>query len=262
MRIKIESPVCIFEKGNRRYNQDYIYPLLGKATKRHGLFIVCDGVGGEKGGEAASQITAVTLANYLKKNAVKYSTKAYWQQALQMVYQQMDRHIAKNPLSKRMATTLALLHIHSRGITLAHIGDSRIYHIRNNNIIFRTTDHSWVQEMVENGVISEAQAVHHPDKNVVTKTVHRAKNTPIQPDCHYIVDIQPDDCFFLCSDGVWECLPEQQLCQVLSLPISNQQKMEKIRQHCLQEARDNFSAYLIDIKKVRKKWTWLSFIWR
>ena len=84
---------------------------------------------------------------------------------------ELDKIVAKNPEYKGMATTLTYLHLSPEGAIIAWAGDSRVYHIRDGKILFKTEDHSLVNQLVQAGQITEEEAAHHPQKNVILRAV-------------------------------------------------------------------------------------------
>ena len=130
MKITIHQPLYIFEIGQRANQEDSLYPAGEKATSEDRLFVLCDGMGGHEHGEVASQTVCKALGNWFSDNEVQAQllTDNQLLAALEYAYNALDTK--DNGGIKKMGTTLTLLYIHARGITAAHIGDSRIYHIR------------------------------------------------------------------------------------------------------------------------------------
>lgn len=91
-----------------------------------------------------------------------------------------------------MATTLTMAYIASSGIVLAHIGDSRIYHLRKGEILYQTEDHSLVNSLVKLGKITPEEALTHPQRNVIIRAI-QGTHTPTEADIITLNDIQPDD---------------------------------------------------------------------
>ena len=250
MTISIHQPYALHEVGQRENNEDNIYPAKGSATASDSLLIVCDGVGGAARGEVASRLAADSFADYFKTNPPQAATdKAYWDAAFAYTQTAFDNYIKTNPMSKGMGTTLTLLHLHEEGATLVHIGDSRIYHVRGEEILFETEDHALVAQLVKQGIITPEEAVDHPRRNVITRAI-QGNAYPSKIDVHSVTDIQAGDYFFLCSDGILESITNENLTTILSLDLSNEEKMGQIQKKCAAGSRDNFSAYLVQIKEI------------
>ena len=133
MRIRLHPPIALWEKGKRPKNEDNIYPSIGKATEDSATFLVCDGVGGAAKGELASRIVADTFGTYFEKRT---ATPQNLQQILAKVQLEIDSYISSNAHHRGMGTTLTFLQLNAKEAIIAHAGDSRVYHIRKNKLLF------------------------------------------------------------------------------------------------------------------------------
>lgn len=135
------KPLAIYELGQRTNQEDSIFPHYGKATEHDRTFLVCDGMGGHDSGEIASQTVCDIMGNYILKHTLTGSsfTDEQFDQALNAAYDELDTK--DNGAVKKMGTTMTFLNFHDNGCLLAHIGDSRIYHIRpsEKKILFKNT---------------------------------------------------------------------------------------------------------------------------
>ncbi|MCF2518563.1 PP2C family serine/threonine-protein phosphatase [Dyadobacter sp. CY351] len=257
MKISIHQPAGFNETGGRSNNEDSIYPIPGTATVSDRLFMVCDGVGGEHKGEVASFLACKHISECFSNIGEAEASKAFVQKAIDSAREAFIETEKSDPETAGMATTLALLYFDDRGAVLAHLGDSRIYQIRNGKVIFQTKDHKWVNELVESGVITEEQAMQHPQRNVITKVITASR--PDEADYTRITDIRADDFFFLCSDGVLEQLYDDLLEYHLRDNADNHPEpieiLEAIKNECAHKTNDNFSAYLIKIESVEQQAT-------
>ncbi|RDB07098.1 PP2C family protein-serine/threonine phosphatase [Runella aurantiaca] len=242
-------PQCLHELGNRDNNEDNIFPALGQASVQSRLFMVCDGVGGAAKGEVASQLTIDGFNRYFTQNPTAISDEMYLQNALDYVQDTFDEYISQHPDAKNMGCTLTLLHLHEAGATVAHAGDSRVYHLRNGRIRWQTEDHKMVSEMVKAGVLTPEQAIGHPQMNVISRAIQGKKTKIIKADVKQISNLEANDYFFLCTDGILENLADELLEDIIKNAESDEEKMELIRQLCQGRTQDNFSAYLIHIKE-------------
>ena len=130
MKINIYQPNTIFELGARSNQEDCIVPLHGTSTATHRVFILCDGMGGHERGEVASQTVCQTLYELLTPvvEADEILTDEYLNDAVNKAGAKLNGK--DGTTEKKMGTTLTLLVFHKGGCTAAHIGDSRIYHLR------------------------------------------------------------------------------------------------------------------------------------
>jgi len=252
MSLTIHPPVCFTETGNRSHNEDSVFPPPGRATMADRLFLVCDGVGGEHRGEVASAEACRCLSDYCLHNPDALTSTEQVQQALDYTRRAFEAIEQQDTEAKGMATTLTLLLLLDDQVVIAHLGDSRIYQVRDGKIIYQTRDHKWVNELIASGVITEEQAREHPKKNVITRVLSASRPDPA--DFKIIDDVRVGDYFFLCTDGVlervYDGLLEYHLGQVSSEPISTESIMSAIQEECEGMTNDNFSAYLIQIESV------------
>jgi protein phosphatase len=233
------------EKGRRPDNEDTIYPEDAFAQEVDGLFMVCDGVGGAEKGEVASRITAGSMAEFmLGKDMILDEDNILT--ALEYIDSRLKEYLSANPESEGMATTLALLQFHRNEASVAHVGDSRVYHFRNGEIIFRTVDHSLVNEFIQAGLITEEEARHHPQKNVITRAISGREDLPARASVSIIEDIRPGDQFLICSDGVTEVMDDKEICEVVR-GHSPDAAIRAIRERCAPDSRDNYSAVVVEV---------------
>lgn len=198
------------EAGNP-HQEDNLYPAFGQATDADRLFIVCDGMGGHSAGEVASDAVCTAMAASILgdgRASEGVFTDADLAKALKAAYDNLDAR--DNGDARKMGTTMTLLKLHSQGATIAHIGDSRVYHIRpgvneaDTRILYATEDHSLVNQLVRAGHITHEEARRSSQKNIITRAMQPGLDPRPQADVYHTADIQPGDWFMLCSDGMLE----------------------------------------------------------
>ena len=157
------QPFAATETGGRVNNEDAIYPAVGQGVGgERALFVVCDGVGGAEKGEVASALACESLAESLVATDSKLTERRI-QEAVKHTEIRFDEYIAAHPEAAGMATTMTLLALDGgRGVTVAHIGDSRVYQFREGRITFCTEDHSLVNVWVKLGRITAHHHARHP----------------------------------------------------------------------------------------------------
>lgn len=255
MKIEIYQPLSIHEIGRRDNQEDALWREGATADDR--LFIVCDGMGGHEKGEVASQTFSEALGKWYSENAnpdIPLDNPQLDEQlstAIEFAYRQLDAQ--DDGGFKKMGTTLTLLYIHARGVLVAHIGDSRIYHIRpSERILYQSRDHSLVYDLYQAGEIAYEEMTTHPQKNVITKAVTPGEENRATPDVIHITDIEPDDYFYMCSDGMLEKMSNGELFELFSAPISDEEKRHKLIDATIDNA-DNHTAWIIRVKSVLKE---------
>ena len=249
MKIEIYQPQAIWELGQRDNQEDSIFPAFGKATDDDRLFILCDGMGGHEHGEVASRTVCKAMSNAILSLDKQSFTDDDLLDALQVVYRQLDS--LDNSHLKKMGTKLCLLYFHSGGVTAAHIGDSRIYHVRpkENRILYQSRDHSLVYDLYQAGEISYDEMRTSTQKNIITRAIQPGEENRVRPAIVHITDIQPGDYFYICSDGMLEQMSNEELCHLLTSDGSDEKKRMQLVA-ATSDNKDNHSAYLIHIKKV------------
>lgn len=251
MNITIGKPCAICEKGSRFNNEDFIYPSPEAVSLEQRLFIVCDGLGGNEKGEVASSLAAESIQSFFSSFLEGDPTPAFIQKAIQYTEARFDEYVQAYPEAKGMATTLTLLYLGKSGVTLAHIGDSRIYQFRKGVIRYQTEDHSLINSLCKLGKITHEEKTTHPQKNVILRAIQGSKH-PVEVDVALLRNIEPGDYFFMCTDGVLERLSDEYLSEIFTANNSTELIKDAIMEECNCKTRDNFSFYLLPVQNVRE----------
>ena len=187
----------------REINEDSFY-ITDNSFNRLQLFILADGMGGCNAGEIASKDAITCAKNYIENNfndtpkdreGLLKLIKSSMEYANMVVYE----NSTKNKNLEGMGTTLEVCLIYNSRAYIGHIGDSRIYRIRNNFIRKLTEDHSYVEKLVKEGTITKEEAEHHEKKNILMKAL--GCNAYVEPDV-MVKGFQKDDILVICSDGL------------------------------------------------------------
>lgn len=178
------------------------------------LFVVADGMGGHSCGEVASTIACREMAGSLFGLKPK---PAIYHRHLKTQFHQIDQHIracaSRDPACKHMGTTLSALAVSERFAIIAHVGDSRIYRLRGNRLKLLTTDHTFVQEMIDEGELSPESAATHPFRNMLTLVI--GTQEPLERVYTCTLNLAPGDRFLLCSDGLHNAVAFKEIEKVL-----------------------------------------------
>ncbi len=264
MSITLGRPLTVSDKGRRNNNEDSVYPLPEIVSSTDKLFLVCDGVGGASRGEIASSMACDVISSFFKTFLKGNPDKAFINKAIQYVETCFDSYTTEHPEALGMATTMTLAYVMSSSIVIAHVGDSRIYHLRKGRILYQTEDHSLVNSWVRLGKITEEEAIKHPQKNIILRAIQGSKR-PTEADVTVLTDIQEGDLILLCTDGVIESYTNQELENLFSVKESLENKKEKIVEKCSLCSKDNFSFTLIPVESVKEtenlKQNFLSFLY-
>jgi PPM family protein phosphatase len=237
------------EIGAKKKQEDYIWPAAGSASLNDRIFIVCDGVGGSQNGEIASRIVSESVGNaLLKMNTAKINIE-YVNQLLSEAKAKLLYYAKSQGLSTDMATTFTLLAFSEDKAFVGWCGDSRVYQIRNGEVIFKTEDHSLVNSLVKSGDITEQEAVKHPQKNIILKAIKADESDP-EADGIWLENIQPGDYFLLCTDGLLENIGDRDLRFLLEQNDKGAIDLVlAFQQFCYGKTNDNYSMYLLQTRK-------------
>ncbi len=238
----MEFNVGVLSKsGGRSSNEDFADYL---AIGRFGCFVLADGLGGHRGGEIASKLAVEGILKSFRESSEtdKSDLRIHLEKA-QQVFLKKKTENGKDSFGK---TTLVVLFVDLEKYiaTWAHIGDSRLYLLKSNKIIFQTKDHSVPQYLAEVGEISYEEIRFHEDRNRLTAAYDGDSLERI----NYVNDLQnieSGDRFLLCSDGFWEYVYESEMEMTLRLSKSPEiwlTKMEKTLLKRVAKDHDNYSA--------------------
>lgn len=213
------------DKGKvREINQDYFY--ISNSLDEIQLYILADGMGGYNGGEIASSLAVQTAKNYIENNfkdiekdrdSIIQLLGSSMEYANMVVYEKSK----ENPELQGMGTTLEICLIYNNKVYIGHVGDSRIYRIRKQFIRKLTQDHSYVQKLVKEGTITNEQAAHHPQKNMLMKAL--GCNAFVEPDV-MVKGFLKDDILIICSDGLTNLVNQDTLYEMASKNIEQATK--------------------------------------
>ncbi len=180
----------------RESNQDYYGKYRGSFGE---LIVVCDGMGGYSGGEVASQVAVETIAAHIQGLGAEYNEINELHRSFSLAQQNIAAQAEENPELAEMGTTAVVLLIRGDNYWIAWIGDSRIYRRRGGATEQLSKDHSWVQGMVDQGLIKPEDAKDHPKKNIILRSLG-AK--PHASEAKGPFPLYRDDVFMLCTDGL------------------------------------------------------------
>lgn len=244
--------LSIYELGQRKNQEDTIYPPIGGWVEEDRLFIVCDGMGGHEKGEVASKTVCDKIVEYINENydPKEIFTEEVFNAALSHAYDALDA--LDDGAEKKMGTTLTFLMFHNDGCMLAHIGDSRIYHIRpseskDSRILYVTRDHSLVNDLVAIGEMTAEEAKTSRQKNVITRAMQPNQERRSKADIYNIEDVRSGDYFYMCSDGMLEQAEDVEIANVISMDKKTDEEKVEMFRLLTKDNKDNHSAHLIKV---------------
>jgi protein phosphatase len=238
--------------GRQRQHNEDAFLVEGDAK----LFLVADGMGGHAAGEIASRIAVDSISEFILHTKEDDGTwpHAYDEHfkrstnrlmaALRMANTRVLEAMRKDARLRGMGTTVVACMAENDTMSVAHVGDSRAYLIREGQLSRITNDHSWVFEQVQAGMLTEAEAEKHPLRNVITRALGGALQ--VTPDASEI-EARSGDVFLLCSDGLTGMVPEIEIQRIVTATDGD---LEKACQELIDAANergglDNVTAVLV-----------------
>ena len=231
-------------RGDREINQDFMAHIINDS---YALFVVADGLGGHHAGEKASRFFCQGLlkgADTYSKQMVQdpETTFSSW---ITAAVSEMKGLFEIDKSGDDAHTTCAILYLDECQVLTAHCGDSRIYRMNSQQILWRTQDHSIPQQLLDAGKISEQGMAQHPGQNQLTRAINILK--PHEVEINLYPAMKKSETFMLCSDGFWEYVKQAELLQ-LAEPGRGKGELAKLAQLALFRANgksDNITVQWI-----------------
>lgn len=231
------TSVSYSSKGPRQTNQDYI--LSSVFDDELSIFIVADGIGGFEHGEMASEISATSILDFFSgKPQLQPLQDTLHKLSIQICMKLMAK--ASELKCKRMGSTAAAAYLLGNEAVFFWIGDSRIYHYRNGQLLFQSTDHSYINEMRANGT-TITPFIHAQYSHIITRFLSNEKAMLFD---FSQTTLQPGDQIIICSDGVYNIVPKEMLSSLVKpKPLF----LQPLIDYCTKHATDNYSVILVCI---------------
>ncbi len=219
----------------RKLNQDNYYTKM--LTDKIALGVVCDGMGGANGGCEASAIAIFEFSSFMKEALIQMTNsegklenindarmRRLMNQAVNRANEAVYTKSKQNEELSGMGTTLVCSVTTPDRVYVMNVGDSRMYSIYGNKMTRITKDHSFVQYLLDNGMIEPEEAETHPNRNIITKAIGTHENVEgdffvIEKDCDYVL---------LCSDGLTNYVEEKEICRIVSSNDMNNENKVKL----------------------------------
>ena len=232
------------DRGRKReLNEDYIYASGDPIGGLDNLFAVADGMGGHLGGDYASEHTVKRLGQVISSLPESDELQSILSTAISEANAYVHARSMEESSLSGMGSTLVLATVKDNQAIVANIGDSRLYLIRENEMIQVTKDHSYVEEMVSLGELDRDAARNHPDKNIITRAIG-VKDTVLAD--FFTVSLQMGDRLLLCSDGLTNMLQDHEILSIVQRFALEDAVKELIRCANDHGGRDNIAAVLVE----------------
>ncbi len=229
---------ALSEKGKRQHNEDTVFvPMHSEVA----LAVVADGMGGHKAGDTASAMAVEVMVSEIKKGGA--SPEKLIERAVDAANAAVYAASLNNSECRGMGTTAVIAMPFMSHYVAANIGDSRIYHYSEGTLTQVSRDHSYVQELVDSGYITPAQAAVHPKRNIITRAIGTSGKETADI---FAGDWQPGDILLLCTDGLTSGLGDMDIARILSEESELKDACERLVSEALYGgSTDNVSVALI-----------------
>lgn len=227
----------------RAENEDAVF-----GDARFGIWCVADGMGGHQGGRLASQLFVNAIASMVNRGSLHSRVQTVENCIFELnhrLFQQGERGATVAPDGRRQTIGCTFVVLLSDGLhcTCLWAGDSRLYLLRRGNLYQITDDHSVVSDLVSRGIITADQAETHPQRHVVTRALGADENIQIAKKTFVAED---EDCYLLCSDGLYNELDTTDIALALGINNSRQSCRLLMDKALSREAADNLSACVVN----------------
>ncbi len=224
----------------RTLNEDsYYMPADGER-----FMAVADGMGGHLAGEVASRAAIRTLTSVLTDDA------SYGEDRLRFAFGRANREVyvesERDPSKRGMGTTLTALWFSDDSVIVGHVGDSRAYRLRDGRLMQATTDHTYVEELVKNGVITPEMALKHPQRNVITRSIGPWPRVEADIERY---DLKKGGVWLLCTDGLTRYVTADELLIALSSPNAWNEKVGALINTALQRGGADSETVVLAVEE-------------
>lgn len=200
---------------SREINEDAIY--IPEDDLGINVYILADGMGGYRGGDVASGLAVTAARSYILNNyEITFEDKDDILKLVNGAIEYANLIVSEKAKGDKklnqMGSTLELLLIIKNNAYIGHVGDSRIYMIRDKKISKLTTDHSYIQKLIKDGKITKEESSRHPDKNMITKAI--GTEIVVEPELIHR-KLNKNDILILCSDGLTNLVSENEILEIV-----------------------------------------------
>lgn len=233
----------ISDIGNsRKVNEDFADYYIDKDIC---LYVIADGMGGHNAGEVASKIAVQNTIDYIKsiqnientqkdlKDAIYESNRCIFEKSKE------DIHLSG------MGTTITACLVKNNEMVVANVGDSSCYIVKHNTLIKITKDHSLVQQLIDEGSITEEQALKHPNKNIITRALGTKDTVDVDT---FILDLSDINKVILCTDGLSNSVSIKEMYDIIKGNNNENSCKKLIELSKLKGSRDNISVIIFEGK--------------
>jgi protein phosphatase len=233
------SASALTDRGRKRPSNEDAFGL----SIEHGVYVVCDGMGGAAAGEVASNLAVAEMMQWLTQRPRTSPAPIEAAEAVTTANEAIFSRSQRNPTLNGMGTTLVALLVEDRHAWMVNVGDSRGYRLRDSHLEQVTLDHSLVEEQIRLGQMSRQEALRSPLKNVITRAL--GTQSVVTPDI-FELETQPGDLFLLCSDGLVREIDDSVVESLLRLDVTLEEMCSRLVEAANEAGgHDNITCVLV-----------------
>jgi protein phosphatase len=234
------------QRSNNEDATSYWEPKTDDEFKRKGrLAVVADGMGGYEGGQEASRLAVETIEDIYGQEAANDPREALLK-GFRVAHDRIREYAEVHPEFHGMGTTCTALALNDLQLYFAHVGDSRLYLVRGENILRLTRDHSYVGRLVESGVLRSEEAERHPQRHILTAALGAgtdvAADSPTSP-----LALETGDVLILCTDGLWSLVQEPEILSVVNSRDASLACAELVKLARQRSGPDNITVQILRV---------------
>ena len=245
-RIRVEAASHTLTGPYREHNEDNFYCNCGE-----GIFVVADGMGGQQAGEQASRMVVEMLPSMLtsvREAAESFPPEERIGAAIFEVNQSIHEYGKSHPECHQMGTTVVAVLVIDDVLYVTGVGDSRVYHFRDNKVQQITTDHTVTEALLKRGLITEDQAKVHKYRHVLWRYLGSA-NMSEPPEVHRI-ELMPGDRFLLASDGLTGVIEDEELSRIVHEAGSVDEAVAQLAKRSQElDSHDNVTCIVLRVEE-------------
>ncbi len=236
----------------RKINEDALYFQKQSVKGKPFICVIADGMGGHNAGEIASRMAVTQMVEFYKNEMININCSinryiSLINEGFASVNKNIFIESACNKKYSGMGTTLIVTLIIDKTMIVGHVGDSRVYFIRDGNIKKITTDHSYVAELVKNGTIKPEEANSHPQKNLITRAVGTEQEIKVDINT---LDLKNGDYILMCTDGLSNMIKEEEIINTVLLDKGLEDKCNILIKTANEKGgHDNATVIIIEVEK-------------
>ncbi|MFT3932653.1 MAG: Stp1/IreP family PP2C-type Ser/Thr phosphatase [Chitinophagaceae bacterium] len=240
--------VILSDLGNIRTNNEdagLFVRMADDAMEKGCLLMVADGMGGHQAGEVASKMATEIVSREYFKNDGNSNIEKQLSKVFTLANKNIFDAAAANPAQRGMGTTCTALVVNNQHLYYAHVGDSRAYILKQNTISRITQDHTYVQELVNKGEITAAEAEEHPQRNILTNAMGTKPQVRVDAGKAAML-FEDNDRLLLCSDGLYDYLNDDELAAILSNTSLQEAAAQMVEEAKKRGGHDNITVVLAE----------------